>query len=226
MAKISIGDREFPTKKAALVFCKDFLAAADLTVQDLRGVTRLTGEDEALARSLWRMHYAYDAAVEQPVGFGIRQDPAWGSYSRQFVRLLPDGDVQPYSYKQCISPTGDVSSVLKAFRRLVEPQMAHERQKLPSMVTCGLSGRVVPRGEIDLDHADIEFAELVDAFLAARGIPYAAVRIGKDNLPTGQKLSVPFLQLHALLIREGGLMPIARDEHWRKPKTFRVRRAA
>lgn len=188
MAKsITIGDRSFSTKKAALEEIR--------TVRDRYpdGV-RLDHDDYLFIRDLLSLH----TEAEDKIGIGVSHftvatETEFGGRNRHFVLHRHDGTGTDFSFGHCLNPgSKDRNDRLLALRQAIKEQTWTFRDREFSsggQIVCPYEGVVVTPGNCQIDHeAPWTFDALVASWLSQNGLALDAVQITPpmDNQLVGQ----------------------------------------
>jgi hypothetical protein len=167
MAKFKLGDREFPTKAAAIAEAKRILDATPAG-------TSLQGEDAIYIHNVFRLDPKYDAkAGDGILRITVQQNPG----SRCFWIVRRDGMLD-WSYRNCFYPPSHRSDVAHTFRDEIQPQVDEFRRRAfeDPHLACAVSREPLTRENAHADH-EIPFATLLANFLDERGLDVEAIEI-------------------------------------------------
>lgn len=169
MAKkpVKIGDRTFPTKKAAEDICREILYGYSLGT-----VISDRGHHEFLS-DLLRLHPDTDEKIGQGIGhFEIRRNPVYPKQRTLFV-VRTDGAETDFSFLKCLTHTTQRKDVLIAMREAVSDQvMAVARAAFASggPVICPVTGDVLPTiTHAHVDHAEPTFDVMASTWVSGEG---------------------------------------------------------
>jgi hypothetical protein len=166
---VLIGDRRFPSKKAA----------ADA----IRGILRSYAPRERVAE-----HHAAVLAdlldlhpeAEQKIGCGV----AFFTVERNlgscgFWLTRTDGTKTDWSFLACLTPPSKESEARAAFRTAIRSQIEAFRRGVATPFRCPITGDTVTAASLHVDH-ERPFEELLNVFLTESGTRLADVAV----LPT------------------------------------------
>lgn len=139
---ISIGDREFPSKKSATDFVRSILYAYKIG-------ERVTAEHDAFLRDLIDLHPESDLKI----GCGISFFTVEQNYgSRGFWLTRTDDTITDWSFLACITPPSRRVEAKRAFRTAIRDQILRFRSELPNAFVCPVSGEQLTRETSHIDH--------------------------------------------------------------------------
>jgi hypothetical protein len=171
MAKITIGEYEFKSKKEAQELYRNILNSSELD-------TPLMGEDFTHAMSLFLNH----PKADEKIGGGIQSivvSQAKFSTNRCFHIIREDNTKEDFSIGKCIN--GEHSSFHKfciAARNAIDEDMLNykidyfnKNQDEDKKVKCQITNKKVSKDEIHLDHREpFTFSSIAHFFIKAKGI--------------------------------------------------------
>jgi hypothetical protein len=188
MAKIvTIGDRTFSTKKAAL---EEIRAVRDRYPDGLR----LNHNDYLFIRDLLSLHTEAEEKIGAGVShFTVATETEFGGRNRHFVLHRHDGTFTDFSFGHCLNPgSKDRNDRLLALRQAIKEQTWAFRDREFSsgkQIVCPFENLILTPDTCQIDHeAPWTFDALVNAWLAAQGNAIQAVQITPpaDNQLVGQ----------------------------------------
>lgn len=167
--RITIGTRDFKSKRAAADFIREILYRYDV------GQT-VNGADGAVLLDLLQMHPEVDLKIGAGVAsFSVEQNDG----SRGFWLTRIDGSRTDWSFLACLTPPTPEAEAKAALRTAIRPQIELFRDRLLEADTdlvCPITGEHLSEGNLDVDH-ELPFADLVSAFLRARGVELVAIAV-------------------------------------------------
>jgi len=171
MAVITVLDRTFPSKKALWEHCQKILHAAPLG-------TLLTGAEAGLMEALLQRHRHADEILGAGIAGVVVELDSYGGRHFEVRRL--SGEQRAYSYRKTIysvSPKSDRRQRARsAFRGAVFAQTDECKAQATGQM-CPMSGRVLRRQEVDVDHVGKPFKEILVEFLALEGLALEEVDV-------------------------------------------------
>lgn len=182
MSEIQVGTETFPTKKALAERIAKILKEAPLE-QPL-------GEYHNLLLALLRRH----PAAAEKIGPGVQSFKASVNYlgTRGFMITRDDGSQVDFSYRKCIQMPTRWEEFVTALRFSVETQVTSFKDAAfagAEKIECALTGALLGRNEVHIDHAPPDtFEALVSRLVAEEKLdqddPPATRAI--DNVPGRQ----------------------------------------
>ena len=176
---VTIGDREFPSKKAAEDACRAVLYAPGI---DDAG--------QAFLHDLLEMHRQRD----EKVGCGIaRFYVDTNEYKNKcFWFLRIDGTRDFFSFKVCITYPTIETEARCAFRNAIRPQIARFKDLAfggENTIRCAITGKHITRDkDAHVDHRPpTTFLKIMSDFLSMEGVALDAVKTTRGGGIKGQR---------------------------------------
>lgn len=170
MAKFSIGDRVYASKKQA----REAVQAVLYRYEPGQKITH--PEDVALLSDLLQTHRKAKGKIGCGVSFFWIKDLG---YTRCFWLTRIDGTETDWSFTTCISPKTHRQDVVAAFRAAISFQVVYFKEEVfqgGDVVCCEVTGEPVESGEAHVDH-EIPFADLLEEFLGERVLSFEDIEV-------------------------------------------------
>jgi hypothetical protein len=168
MAKsIVVGERKFPSQRAALEFAR--------TIRDrYDDGEEITGGDAAFLEELLRLHPEANQKLGEGISyFSVQPDPVFGT-TRHFVVHRKDGTSTDFSFKSCIEGSSARRDALSALREGVADQITGFKNSEfagKTEVRCGVRGTLTKFRNAHVDHIPPRtYAALVTGWLRQQRI--------------------------------------------------------
>ncbi len=176
----------YPTYKAVRAEIKRRLSA-----YPVGGPKEFTADDvDWFVHLIREMHPYASEKLSKPVA-GIRKYNRHGHQGDNLLLMYADGSSLPFSWNKCCKgkKSSDGVSVKAALRAAVADQTSAVMDAAfahSETIVCPTSGEVITRRAAHVDHAPPRFADLVQSWLAHRGIQLDEVPLADD--PQGGQL--------------------------------------
>jgi hypothetical protein len=183
MAKITLGEFEFDTKKEAKELYRDILNSADLDKP-------LEGEIFDYVMALLLNHPNVNAKINnQKVKYLIVSQAKY-QFNRCFHLVREDDSIEDFSIGKCID--GEYSGFRKfsiAARQVVEDELLQykikyfeEKANENNKVKCTISGELISKDEAHVDHREpFTFSAIVHFFIQSKSIDLDKIEYCSEN---------------------------------------------
>lgn len=211
-----LGPFEFRTKGEAEAAIREVADSADIG-------NPVIGEAKELILGLLERH----PEAARKIGAGVSQVVVrFNAYKKRgFYLLRVDGSETDFSWTKCLSPPRPIDRVRTALRSCIADQKLEARDRhfaAGANACCELTGLAITPASCHVHHENPTFAELVDAFLGARGISSEAVAFVRVDGVEGPRLAAEWhwlgREFEAYHRTHARMLVVHASEHMHLPK--------